>query len=153
MFLPDRQSLQIYLYRKPVDMRRERNALAALVKGVLELDPYTGALFVFVGRRRDRVRILYWDRNGFATWYKVLETREKYQWLKRMDVDSVTLTADHASANLFSLAQTCRANGVAPLAYFEHLYQHLPLANTLADLEALLPWRVKALLNTKTTSN
>jgi len=44
-----------------------------------------------------------------------------------------------ASANLYTLAQTCRANGVAPLAYFEHLYEHLPLANTAADLKALLP--------------
>ena len=94
MFLPDRQCLQIYLYRKPVDMRKQRTGLAALVKSVLQLDPYSGALFVFIGRRRDRVRILYWDKSGFATWYKVLETREKYPWLRRSDVDSVTLTAD-----------------------------------------------------------
>jgi hypothetical protein len=39
-----------------------------------------------------------------------------------------------------------RVNGVAPLAYFEHLYEHLPLANTVAELEALLPWNVKPLL-------
>ena len=94
MFLPDRQSLRVYLYRKPVDMRKQRNGLAALVKGVLELDPYSGALFVFVGRRRDRVRILYWDRNGFAVWYKVLETHEKYQWLKRTEEQSVMLTSE-----------------------------------------------------------
>jgi transposase len=50
MFLPDRQSLQIYLYRKPVDMRKQRTGLAALVKSVLELDPYSGALFVFIVR-------------------------------------------------------------------------------------------------------
>jgi hypothetical protein len=37
-----------------------------------------------------------------------------------------------------------QANGVAPLAYFEHLYEHLPLATTAAELEALLPWNVKA---------
>jgi hypothetical protein len=57
-----------------------------------------------------------------------------------------------ASANLFTLAQSCRANGVAPLAYFEHLYEHLPLATTAAELEALLPWNVKALLKAASRS-
>lgn len=51
-----------------------------------------------------------------------------------------------ASANLYSLAGTCRANGVDPFAYFEYLYERLPCATTVADLEALLPWNVKALL-------
>jgi hypothetical protein len=50
----------------------------------------------------------------------------------------------------FTLAQSCRANGVAPLAYFEHLYERLPLATTAAELEALLPWNVKALLKAAT---
>ena len=58
-----------------------------------------------------------------------------------------TQAGARASANLYTLAQTCRANGVAPLAYFEHLYTHLPLATTAAELEALLPWNLKALLS------
>jgi transposase len=51
-----------------------------------------------------------------------------------------------ASANLFTLAQTCRANGIAPVNYFEHLYERLPYAKTVGDLEALLPWNYKRLL-------
>jgi len=51
-----------------------------------------------------------------------------------------------ASANLYSLAITCRANGINALAYFTYLYEHLPFATTIADLEALLPWNVKPLL-------
>jgi hypothetical protein len=51
-----------------------------------------------------------------------------------------------ASANLYSLAITCRANGVNALAYFTYLYERLPHATTAADLEALLPWNVKPLL-------
>jgi transposase len=94
MFLPDRQSLRIFLYRKPVDMRKQRNGLAALAKSVLDTDPNSGALFCFIGRRREKIKILYWDRNGYALWYKVIETGEKYQWLRRTDVDSVTLSAD-----------------------------------------------------------
>jgi transposase len=54
-----------------------------------------------------------------------------------------------ASANLYSLAGTCRANGVDPFAYFEYLYEKLPLATTAAELEALLPWNVKALLRAR----
>lgn len=52
----------------------------------------------------------------------------------------------HASANLYSLAITCRANGVNALAYFTYLYENLPRATTAAELEALLPWNVKPLL-------
>jgi len=51
-----------------------------------------------------------------------------------------------ASANLYSLAITCRANGINALAYFTYLYERLPLATTAAELEALLPWNVKPLL-------
>jgi transposase len=94
VFLPDRQSLRVFLYRRPVDMRKQRHGLAALAKSVLEADPFSGALFCFIGRGRDKLKILYWDRNGFAVWYKVIETKEKFQWLKRTDVESITLSAD-----------------------------------------------------------
>ena len=55
-----------------------------------------------------------------------------------------------ASANLYCLAITCRANGINALAYFTHLYERLPFATTAAELEALLPWNVKPLLNAPT---
>lgn len=58
-----------------------------------------------------------------------------------------------ASANLYSIVSTCRANGIEPLAYLTHLYERLPLATTAADLEALLPWSVKPLLKAATASN
>jgi transposase len=57
-----------------------------------------------------------------------------------------------ASANLYSLAITCRANGINALAYFTHLYEHLPLAATAIELEALLPWNVKPLMVASTKS-
>jgi transposase len=53
-----------------------------------------------------------------------------------------------ASANLYSVIGTCRANGINALAYLTHLYEQLPLASTAADIEALLPWNVKPLLKT-----
>jgi len=56
-----------------------------------------------------------------------------------------------ASANIFSVAGTCRVNGINAQAYFTHLYEHLPRATTAADLEALLPWNVKPLLKVAST--
>jgi len=94
VFLPDRQGLRVLLYRKAVDMRKQRDGLAAIAKALMQEDPYSGALFCFVGRRRDRVKVMYWDRNGFAVWYKVIETNDKYYWLKHTDPDTSCISAD-----------------------------------------------------------
>ena len=71
MHLP--ASVRMYLCLTACDMRKSFDSLHALVRDYLELDAYAGHLFVFTSRRRDRVRILYWDRDGFALWSKRLE--------------------------------------------------------------------------------
>jgi transposase len=63
---------RIYLATEPVDLRRGHDGLTALVRTRFGMDPLEGHLFVFVGRRVDRVKILFWDRGGFVLYYKRL---------------------------------------------------------------------------------
>ena len=65
--------LRIWLYRDPADMRRSYDGLAGLVEQVLRLDPFSGHWFVFTNRRRNRMKILCWEGDGFALWSKRLE--------------------------------------------------------------------------------
>ncbi|MCP4572604.1 MAG: IS66 family insertion sequence element accessory protein TnpB [bacterium] len=64
---------RIYLCTVPTDMRKGFDTLAVLVREFLGQDPLSGHLFLFISRRRDRLKILYWDADGFAMWYKRLE--------------------------------------------------------------------------------
>ena len=72
-------SLAVYLHREPIDFRKNINGLAALVEHDLALDPFAPAAYVFGNRRRDRVKILGWNRNGFWLLQKRLE-RERFIW-------------------------------------------------------------------------
>ncbi len=66
-------AVRIYLAAGPTDMRKSFDGLAGLTQQVLELDPLSGHVFVFCNRRRDRIKILYWDRTGFWCLAKRLE--------------------------------------------------------------------------------
>jgi transposase len=66
-------SVRVYLATTPCDMRRSFDGLHALVTAVMQLDAFAGHLFVFGNKRRDRIKVLYWDRDGFAVWAKRLE--------------------------------------------------------------------------------
>jgi transposase len=66
--------VRVFLHAPPTDLRKGFDALSGLVTTAFSQDPTSGHLFLFVNRRRDRLKILYWDRDGLAIWYKRLET-------------------------------------------------------------------------------
>lgn len=80
---------QVYLCRAPVDFRKSIGGLSVLVEQELELNPFGSALYVFINRQRDKIKVLYWHRNGFCLWLKRLET-DKFAWPK--DGGSATQT-------------------------------------------------------------
>ena len=65
--------VRVLLARQPVDMRKSFHGLVSLAETALRQDPLSGQLFVFVNRRRDRMKILYWGGAGFCIWYQQLE--------------------------------------------------------------------------------
>ena len=72
-------SVRVFLHAPPTDLRKGFDALCGLVTTAFGQDPTSGHLFLFVNRRRDRIKILYWDRDGLAIWYKRLETPGTFQ--------------------------------------------------------------------------
>jgi transposase len=66
-------SIRIFLCLQPADMRKSLDGLSALAGEQAHEDPLSGHLFIFRNRRGDRMKVLYWDRNGYALWYKRLE--------------------------------------------------------------------------------
>ena len=66
-------SVSIFLHTQPTDMRKGIDGLSGIVRQEFATDPTNGRLFLFVNRRRDRLKILHWDGTGFWVYYKLLE--------------------------------------------------------------------------------
>lgn len=81
----------VYLCRDIVDFRKGINGLAVLVEQVLEHDPFSEHLFVFCNRKRDKVKILYWERSGFCLWQKSLE-KARFKWPRQSETGVITLS-------------------------------------------------------------
>jgi len=64
---------KILLYQNKVDMRKSFEGLSAIIQQVFPEQLLTGALFVFLNRARDKMKVLYWDKDGLAIWYKMLQ--------------------------------------------------------------------------------
>ena len=72
-------NMRVYLAMGHTDMRKAINGLSVLVESSMQLDPFSGNLFVFTNRRRNILKILYWHRNGFCLWQKRLE-KHRFRW-------------------------------------------------------------------------
>lgn len=66
-------SVRVYLCAAPCDLRKSFDGLHQLVREAMGLDAFAGHLYVFANKRKDRLKVIYWDRDGFAIWYKRLE--------------------------------------------------------------------------------
>lgn len=93
-------NVQVFVCVQPTDMRKSFDGLSGMVRQVLEEDPLSGALFLFRNRSRDRLKMLYWDRDGLAIWYKRLE-RGSFQFptdlTSSSEVTSCQITSEDLS--------------------------------------------------------
>ncbi len=83
---------KVYLAAGCTDMRKAINGLSMLVEQAMDLDPFSGDLFVFCNRKRTIVKILYWDHNGFCLWHKRLE-KHRFKWPQN-GTDTVVISSD-----------------------------------------------------------
>ena len=81
----------IYLHLEAVDFRKSINGLVVVVEQQLELSPFTDAMFIFSNKKRDKLKILYWDKTGFALWYKRLE-KQRFKWPKDEQLSRLVLS-------------------------------------------------------------
>ena len=82
----------IYLHRDPIDFRKQAQSLAVLVEQELGHNPFLGALYAFTNRRRNKIKCLLWEDNGFILYYKAL-AEEKFRWPKA-DEELLLLTGE-----------------------------------------------------------
>lgn len=104
--------VQVVLATEPVDLRRGHDGLVTLVRSLWRADPYSGTLFVFFGRRMDRVKILFFSAGGFVVYYKRLE-RGRFA-MPRVPEDASKIVLDPASLGMLLDGVDLRAVRRAP---------------------------------------
>lgn len=88
------EALKVYLHREPIDFRLNINGLVLLVDKALGLNPFAPCVYVFSNRRRTRVKILGWERNGFWLLLKRLE-KDRFVWPDALAVPTLTVEQLH----------------------------------------------------------
>ena len=106
----------IYLYRQAIDMRKAVDGLAVLIERELELNPFEASLFVFTNKKRDKIKCLAYERNGFWLLYKKL-AKQRFHWPDWFSSDTLTLTEEQ----LTQLLDGFNLNGMRPhyAVYFQ----------------------------------
>jgi transposase len=103
--IPAAFSGKVYLAVGSTDMRKAINGLSILVEQAMDLDPFSGDLFVFCSRKRTIIKILYWDRNGFCLWHKRLE-EHKFTWPETGE-ETIMIGSNQLDWLLAGLDYTC----------------------------------------------
>lgn len=99
----------IFAYTKPTDMRKGFNGLSGIIRGEFQADPTDGSLFLFVNRRRDRMKILHFDGGGFWLYYRLLESGT-FEHLVCKD-DSARLQMDATELTMLLSGVSLQASG------------------------------------------
>jgi len=122
--------VKVYIATEPVDGRKGADSLMVLVRDALLHDPLNGQLYAFFSRRCDRVRIVYWDRTGFAMWSKRLE-RGRYHPIFSQDgrLSARSIEAAHLALILEGI----------DLAAARHRPRWQPTRSPQTDLEKVSP--------------
>jgi transposase len=111
----DLNKAQIFLKPGSTDMRKQINGLSTLVDDEIRKDPFSGNLFLFCNKNRNRLKILYWDRNGFCLWLKRLE-KQKFPWPKTeeesMEIDNEQLKMLLSGIDFFNIHKEIKYQNV-----------------------------------------
>ena len=81
----------LYIYREFVDFRKSIDGLSAIVQHEMKLNPFENHLFIFTNKRKNKVKILYWDKTGHALWYKRLDENQ-FKWPIKSDHEVINFT-------------------------------------------------------------
>lgn len=85
------KNIRIHLHRDPVDFRKAINGLSMIIEQDMALSPFDTALFVFCNKRRDKLKVLYWDSTGFCLWQKQL-VKDKFHWPRKDRRETVSIS-------------------------------------------------------------
>ncbi|WP_426215273.1 IS66 family insertion sequence element accessory protein TnpB [Pseudomonas sp. DWRC2-2] len=107
MMRPDAKVKKVYLYPKPVDFRKSIDGLAALVELHIKVAVFYPMLFVFLNKPRNRVKILYWERNGFCLWLKRLES-ERFKTSPDVTDEAIVLEVFPPTCSYLSSSARCQ---------------------------------------------
>ncbi len=80
----------IYLYKRAVDFRKSIDGLYGIISTETDFDIFSKSIFVFTNKRKNKVKILYWDKTGFALWYKRLE-KNYFRWPIKLEEEVIEL--------------------------------------------------------------
>jgi len=93
---------KIYIYTANMDMRKSINGLVAMLVDVFQQNPQQGDLFVFTNKQRNKVKVLFWDKNGFVIYYKRLE-KGRFNFSKYIHGDKICVNSTQLNALLMGL--------------------------------------------------